>query len=103
MARLSKVQPAGGPRSLRAALARRGWEMQPGCEIREYFGRVHRSNGEANRVLRGLGLTDPGDRRYFRLPQGADHQIPQAVFDVIGDNGRHPADDPAALADYRDL
>lgn len=106
MARLSRVQPEGGPRSLRAALARRGWESEPGAKIREYMPLVHRSNTRVADLLKPL-VTDPGDRRYMVLPAGADHQIPQWAFDVIADNGRHLADQcsgPAGLlAEFRDL
>lgn len=107
MARRSRtVQPAGGPRSLRAALAARGWETTPGAAIREYMPRVHRSNTRVADLLSPI-VTDPGDRRYMLLPAGVDHQVPQWAFDVIADNGRHLADQcvgpDGLLAEYGDL
>lgn len=106
MARLSRVQPAGGPRSLRAALARRGWESAPGVQVRVYMPFIHRSNERVWELLAPL-VTDPGDRRYMFLPAGADHQIPQWAFDVIADNGQHLADrcsgPDGLLAEFRDL
>jgi hypothetical protein len=101
-----KKMVVGGPGSMRAAMRARGWESAPGAEIRQYAGAVHRSNQEVNDLLRPL-IEDPADRRYFLLPAGVDHPIPEWAFRVIADNGRYLADQCAGpdglLAEFRDL
>lgn len=104
MARRSRVVlPVGGPQSLRAALRERGWEAAPGVEVKAYWPLVHRGNSEAARVLGDLGLTDPGDRRYFRLPAGADHQVSRPVFDAVAGRSSSPLSPGGYLVEYGDL
>ena len=107
MARNSERLAAGErSRSLRVALQRRGAEFNQDGSGRWYGGWVHRSNLAVAAELRPM-VEDPGDRRYFRLGAGEDHEISEEAFAVVADDGRHLAGRCAgpdgALAEFRDL